>query len=333
MIKESLYTSAVIQDYELFRCPVTLEMVSQSEQELATRNGEHRYKLYNGIPDFAPATIKGNLKQNIQGFWDNCPNESSVSKGAIGSPKFFTDTEDHRYRLHKDFDNPFLKQAVGFDNVVNQRVLEVGCGIGMDTIQFARNGNDIYILDLSLNSVLLTLSRLQNEGYKAHACIADAENLPLESNSFDIAYSYGVLHHTPNTHRCVQEVFRVLKPGGKAIIMLYAKYSAMTIFQVGLHYGIRKGELFRLKSWDKLLSRWTELQSKTEDSINPLTQTFTKKQCQKMFAEFSSIQMGKHYLTNNQFAELRLLLKITPAFVIKLLPGLLGWNIIIHAVK
>jgi SAM-dependent methyltransferase len=203
----------------------------------------------------------------------------------------------------------------------------------MDAIQFARRNNDLYVIDLSPKSVSLTLGRIGNENLFAHAAVADAENLPFGGGSFDVVYSYGVLHHSPNTGRAIGQLHRALKPGGKAIVMLYAKYSAMVFVQVGLHRGIREGHLLATRSWSRLLSEWTELQSRTEHSANPLTQVFSVAECRRFFHEFASVRIEKHYLTTSHLAEARHLCRLLPQRVLDRLPGLLGWNLIIRAVK
>jgi ubiquinone/menaquinone biosynthesis C-methylase UbiE len=333
MVSEVRYSSALIEDYELFRCPVTGAPLERRGEALVSREDGHRYSLHDGIPDFAAATIGDSLKEDIQSFWNHCPNGSVATRYEPGSGEFYAETERHNHQLHRDFETPFLRHAIGFEEITHQRVLEVGCGIGMDSIQFARRANEVYCVDLSLPSVKLTLGRFHNEGYQAHAAVADAENLPFGLESFDVVYSYGVLHHTPDTPQCIRQLFRVLKPGGRAIVMLYAKYSAMTLCRVGLHHGIREGQILRLRSWKNLLSHWTELQSKTENSVNPLTQVFSAAECRAMFRDFSHVEMEKHYLTEWHLAEAHHLLKITPRWARRHLPGLLGWNLIIKAVK
>src|SRR5690606_19372236 len=104
--------------------------------------------------------------------------------------------------------------------------LEVGCGIGIDSIQFARAGNDLTLLDLTIESVSIARSRLESEGFTASYVSGDSENLPFADNQFDVVYSYGVIHHSPDTARSVSEIFRVLKPGGQAVVMLYNYFSA-----------------------------------------------------------------------------------------------------------
>lgn len=333
MIRTAQFNEALSSNYHLFRCPLTHEPLFFTKGELKAASSGKRYKLFDGIPDFASATIAGNVKEKVQHFWNNCPNESIKSKSKIGSPEFYSDTEKERYEHHTDFDKPFLKDAVGFDNIFGKRILEVGCGIGMDAIQFARNDNDIYLIDLSLNSIKVALGRFQNEGYSAHAAVADSERLPFDAETFDVVYSYGVLHHSPDTQKSIQEIHRVLAKGGQAIIMLYAKWSANTLFRLFLHFGLIEKQFFKHYSWKRFLSEWTELQSKTEDSVNPMTQCFSIRECRKMFDGFRSIGFEKHYINYYQIAEAKYLLRFVPDRLKRKLPALLGWNIIIRGRK
>jgi ubiquinone/menaquinone biosynthesis C-methylase UbiE len=212
-------------------------------------------------------------------------------------------------------------------------VLEIGCGIGVDAIQFARGGNDMYVVDLSPNSVRLTLGRFGLEKRSAHAAVVDAENLPFAPETFDVVYSYGVLQHTPDTEGTIDHVYRVLKPGGKAMIMLYAKYSALALLQTFMHHGLRKGRFFKLWSFQRVLDEWTELGSKTGELANPLSRAFTIAECKKMFHRFSTVQAEKHFLRPSHFAEARHLLPLMPSSLRAKLPRLLGWNIVIKATK
>lgn len=335
-MKEKSERRPLIRDYALYRCPVTGSRLEERGDELVAVEGGRRYALHDGIPDFATATVAGTSKHQIQDFWDTepCGSKHPDSKGVEpGSPVFCADTENRRYELHRDFAKPFLKEAVRFDQIAHQRVLEVGCGIGVDAIQFARRANDMYLVDLSAMSLRLTLRRFANEQLAAHAALADAENLPFEAGSFDVAYSFGVLHHSPNTERSIEQLHRILKPGGTAIVMLYAKYSAMTLFQTGLHYGLREGQLLKLGSWQRVLSEWTDMHSGMDGVKNPLTRVFSLAECRKMFAQFAAVETAKHYLRESHFAEARHILKVLPARVRERLPRLLGWNIIIRATR
>ena len=153
MIDKELYTDAIIRDYRLFRCPKTGEMLKINNNVLISEKSKHSFSIYEGIPDFARLTIQNNIKEEVQRYWNNCPNEYIKSIADIGSPEYYYETEKDRFNIHLNFNKPFLKDVIGFNKIKGKKLLEIGCGIGLDAIQFARSGNDIYLMDLSLNSV------------------------------------------------------------------------------------------------------------------------------------------------------------------------------------
>jgi len=104
-------------------------------------------------------------------------------------------------------------------------VLEIGVGLGSDLIRFARAGAKVTGIDLTEHAVQLVRRRLELEGLDGDVQTADAESLPFADASFDLVYSWGVLHHTPDTERAVHEAIRVVRPGGELCVMLYARHS------------------------------------------------------------------------------------------------------------
>ena len=147
----------------------------------------------------------------------------------MNSRAYFEETESERFRLHTDWDRPFMKEAIGYDQHTGKTMLEIGCGIGVDSIQWKRAGNHIVSLDYNFPSVEITRERFKNEKLDGRFLNGDAETLPFANEAFDLVYSFGVLHHTPNTQKTIDEVYRCLKPGGEAIIMLYYKWSALIL--------------------------------------------------------------------------------------------------------
>jgi len=112
--------------------------------------------------------------------------------------------------------------------LAGKRVLEVGPGAGGHSALFARHGAVMSSADITFDRARATQAKFQLMGGRATGCKAmqaDAEALPLADDTFDIVYSNGVLHHTLDTARAIDEVYRVLKPGGQAVIMLYCKSS------------------------------------------------------------------------------------------------------------
>jgi SAM-dependent methyltransferase len=160
------------------------------------------------------------LKRRVQAFWDAAPCGSRHTQATEGSRTFFDQVEQRRYELE-----PFIAKYAAFDDARGQSVLEVGVGLGTDLARFARAGAHVTGVDFSERSVELSRRRLALDGLPGDIHVADAEALPFSDDAFDRVYSWGVLHHTPDTGRAAQELIRVLRPGGWLCVMLYARYS------------------------------------------------------------------------------------------------------------
>lgn len=273
------------------------------------------------------------LKSAVRKFWGNRPCGLIHSSQPTESHAFFQETEKHRFNIHTDWNQPFLKDAIGFTKHTGKLVLEVGSGIGVDSMEWIKAGNQVVALDYNYPSCELTRARFEDAGASGVFVNGDAENLPFPDKMFDLIYSFGVLHHTPGTAKAVQEVYRCLKPGGQAIIMLYYKWSAKLFGEILVGYGIRKGGLWKTRSIADLISQYTEFDSQTETSICPLTKAYSKREARQMFRQFASLEFDVHYLWPGHFGPFRRLLPLVPAGIKKRLPQWAGWNLIIKATK
>ncbi len=145
-----------------------------------------------------------------------------------------------RYQLE-----PYLPTFARFEEAAGRDVLEIGVGMGADHLQLARNHpKSLKGLDLTERAVELTTRRLTLHGFRPDLSTADAERLPFEDNSFDLVYSWGVLHHTPDTPQAFREVHRVLRPNGVARIMIYHLHSFVGDM-LWLRYGFLRGKGMR----------------------------------------------------------------------------------------
>ncbi len=178
--------------------------------------------------------------------------------------------------------------------LAGKRVLEVGSGAGAHSAVFSRMGAEVFALDITPERVAATAAKLDmlGEGTPGVAFQGDAGALPFEDGFFDIVYSNGVLHHTPYVGRAVEELHRVLKPGGRAAVMLYAKNSFLyrgVLFPVR---GILQGGVFRDRGW---LGRATEWMSgKKQRVYNPKTEVFTGGEVRRLFGRFREVAVRKN---------------------------------------
>jgi SAM-dependent methyltransferase len=136
-------------------------------------------------------------------------------------------TEQQRYSFY-----PWLYEAAEFRHHRGERVLELGCGTGCDLLQFARNGCEAVGVDLTPEHVRLARERVGNA---AHIYRADIRQLPFASESFDYIYSHGVIHHSDEPRRIVDELLRVLRPGGKFNVQVYNRWSLAALAYIVKH--------------------------------------------------------------------------------------------------
>src|SRR4030042_4947420 len=161
--------------------------------------------------------IKSALMREVQKYWENEPCDSRL--GTSQEPSlYFDEIERKRYRLE-----PFIWDFAGFGRESGKRVLEIGVGVGIDFWQWVKNNARPIGVDLTSQAVHLARKHLDLRGVSANTyglLQADAEHLPFRGGSFHLVYSWGVLHHTPQTEIAFAESFRVLAPEGKLKAMV-----------------------------------------------------------------------------------------------------------------
>ena len=141
--------------------------------------------------------------------------------------------------------NPYLGAHVDFNSFAGKRVLEIGCGAGSAACKFASGGASVTAVDLTEQAIKLTLSHAAMAGVTIDARCMDAERLDgLGDETFDFVYSWGVLHHSQNPDQAYRQIARVLKRGGKYLIMVYHK-SSVRYYIRGLFHLLLKGRIFQ----------------------------------------------------------------------------------------
>lgn len=248
------------------------------------------------------------IKEQVKDYWEQEPCGSGVAESAKYTKAYFDEIEEHRYRLE-----PFIHQFAQFTRHRGKKVLEVGVGAGTDHLQFARAGVLLSGIDLTEAAIKMVKKRLAIEGLSSDLRRADAENLPFESNSFDYVYSWGVLHHTPDTVKALAEVHRVCKPGGKICIMLYHRRSLLAL-QVWLRYGLLK--------FKPIMSLRSAVYHHVE-SIG--TKSYSLGEMKQLFCQYKSATITPVLTTYDT--------KPVPSVLIKYLPQAWGWFLVAQAVK
>lgn len=179
------------------------------------------------------------LKSEVADYWNNQPCGTHVVSDMEFSREYSDAIEAHRYTVE-----PNIFSFAQFTRWRGQKLLEVGVGAGTDFIQWVRAGTQAHGIDLTKEGIELVQKRLEVYGLQAEKLqVADCENIPYPDNSFDIVYSWGVIHHTPDTPKAFREIVRVCRPGGTCKIMVYHRRSLLTFF-----FWVQKA-LLRGKPW------------------------------------------------------------------------------------
>jgi SAM-dependent methyltransferase len=158
----------------------------------------------------------------VRAYWDQRPCNVRHSNLTLGTKEYFDEVETRKY-----FVEPHIPGFAQFERWAGKRILEIGCGIGTDATNFARAGADYTAVELSEESLALAKKRFQIFGLNGRFYNGNAEQLSefLDPHSFDLVYSFGVIHHTPNQRAVIEEVRKVIRLDGELRIMLYAKNS------------------------------------------------------------------------------------------------------------
>lgn len=214
------------------------------------------------------------LKKDVHDFW----NEASCGENLYlkGSNK-----DSYLAQMKKRYElEPYIESFAGFEDGNGRDVLEIGVGLGADHQRFAQAGARMTGVDLTSRAVEHTRHRLAEFGLKSNLREADAEALPFADESYDLVYSWGVLHHSPNTAVAINEVWRVLRRGGRARVMIYNKHSLVG-YMLWLRYALLAGA-----PWRSL----TDVYSHHLES--PGTKAYTEKEARKLFEQFAEVNIS-----------------------------------------
>ena len=213
-------------------------------------------------------------KKRVREYWNRNSCGEVMAVGAT-LDEGITYAALRRYQLE-----PYIYGFANFPSGQERKVLEIGVGMGADHKEWARHRPGLLAgMDLTPRAIEFTERCLSVEGLSSLLHVGDAENLPFGDNMFDIVYSWGVLHHSPDTPATVREVWRVLKPGGKAAVMIYHRWSIVGFMLWG-RYALLAG-----KPWRGL----TEIYSEHLES--PGTKAYSSADAVAMFADFTKVHI------------------------------------------
>jgi 2-polyprenyl-3-methyl-5-hydroxy-6-metoxy-1,4-benzoquinol methylase len=213
------------------------------------------------MSDFSQITV-----EQVRSYWDRRPCNIRHSPKPVGTREYFDEVEARKY-----FVEPHIPRFAEFDRWRGKKVLEIGCGIGTDTVSFARHGAFVTAVDLSPQSLELARQRVKVYGFEDRVRFysGSAEELTafLPVESYDLIYSFGVIHHTPHPERVVEQMRGYAKPGTTIKLMVYYRHS-WKVFWILMGYG--KGQFWRLK---ELVAEHSEAQTGC-----PVTYTYSREE-------------------------------------------------------
>ena len=266
----------------------------------------------------------------IQKYWNanNIPQIWYSKKKPLSLP-WFNELSKMRFGIYY----PYLNHDAEFQDHYGEDILEIGCGAGTDSVEFAKYGANVTAVDLGEDQVAMTkLNMCLHDIESPNVFQADAENLPFPDNTFDYVYSFGVLHHTTDTQKAINEVFRVLKPDGHATIMLYARGWKHYIKRCLIH-GLLKGRWAANNfSWQAVYNECSEV-----NGNSPMTRVYKVRHLRRLFSQFPDVKFQKRRM--GEFFEYKpyqtLMLPKSLQNITKLLDfeSILGENWIIKAKK
>ncbi len=218
----------------------------------------------------------------VRAYWSRRPCNIRHSTKPVGTREYFDEVEARKY-----FVEPHIPAFADFAHWRGKKVLEIGCGIGTDSINFARAGADITVVDLSGESLELCKKRFEVFGLKANFYEGNAEHLsdfvPLEK--YDLIYSFGVIHHTPHPERVMEQLKRYCKPDTELRLMLYTKWSWKVLWII---FGYGHGAIWRS---DELVRRYSEAQEGS-----PVTFYYSFRGVRWLLSDYDVVDIHKDHI-------------------------------------
>ncbi len=210
--------------------------------------------------EFAETSIS-----QVQEYWNRRPCNIRHSTAEIGTREYFDQVEERKY-----FIEPHIPAFAEFERWKGKKVLEIGCGIGTDTINFARAGAEVTAVDLSVESLKLAKQRAEIFGYSDRIKFyeGNAEKLSeyIPPQKYDLVYSFGVIHHSPHPEKIIEQIHKnFVLSGSELKIMVYYRY-AWKVLWIMLTQG--RGQFWKLDRW---IAEHSEAQTGC-----PVTYSYTK---------------------------------------------------------
>lgn len=265
--------------------------------------------------------------ERVREYWDSRPCNIRHSPLPVGTREYFDQVEARKYIVE-----PHIPVFANFDRWHSKKVLEIGCGIGTDTVNFARAGADVIACDLSMASLDLAKQRAALYGLDIRFFQADAERLAenfAPEHTFDLIYSFGVIHHSPHPDEILRQAAQLLKPRGELRVMIYHRRSWKVAWIIA-RYG-----LGRFWKAEQLVAKHSEAQTGC-----PITYTYTRRSAREMFeaAGFEVTRMSVDHIFPyriRDYVKYRHIKtwywRLVPAPMMRWLERRFGWHLLVTA--
>ncbi len=272
--------------------------------------------------DFSTVSI-----EEVKAFWNNRPCNIRHSSAPIGSKKYFDEVEKRKH-----FVEPHIPEFADFKKWKGKKVLEIGCGLGTEAINFARNGASLTVVELSEESLELARKRFEVYGQHANFILGNAEELDSlipQGEQFDLIWSFGVIHHSPHPENILKKCEALLKADGELRMMVYSKISYK------LFYLMREMGIWDFGCLDELISTYSEAQTGC-----PVTYSYTFESLKRLFSGFEVLDVSKAHIfpwkiekyIAHEYEKEECFKNISDVFF-KELESELGWHMLVRAKK
>jgi SAM-dependent methyltransferase len=214
----------------------------------------------------------------VRDYWNARPCNVRHSPAEVGSVEYFNQVEQRKY-----FVEPHIPAFAEFDRWQGKSVLEIGCGIGTDTINFARSGANVTAVDLSAESLKLARKRAEVFGLsdKIDFYEANAERLSefIPEKKYDLVYSFGVIHHSPHPEKIIEQIRQHFVHKDSILkLMVYHRYSWKTLWMLFNE----RGRFWKL---DQIIAKHSEAETGC-----PVTYSYSKRTVKSLIGPGFSVE-------------------------------------------
>ena len=197
----------------------------------------------------------------VKDYWNENLHDLAIARHPIGTAGFFDDLWEYHFDKQRH-----LEKVLNYAEYDGKDLLDLGCGVGTDAAKFASYGAKVTGVDISERAIGLAKDNFGFKGLEGTFLVMDGNAMEFDDNSFDVIYAHGILPYTHDYNGMAREIFRVLKPGGKAILQTYNR-----------------------DSWMYLL--WKTMKVRLEHQVAPSFHIHTVEEMKEMTRPFSKVEI------------------------------------------